>query len=85
VPKYLCNGELNLAKTGWTYVIGYNEYHNRLRQPLPYTTLWIEKSVLNNPVPTDDGAHTTVFEALTHVADAGNKPAGTASPAGRNK
>jgi hypothetical protein len=86
VPKYLCDGHLNLATTGWTYVIGYNEYHNRLRKPLPNTTLWIEKSVLNNPVPTDAGAHTTVFEALTHVADAGNRSAGTATPpAGKNK
>jgi len=77
VPKYLCGGELKLA-TGSTFVIGYNEYHNRLGQPLPYTKQWIETGVLTNPVPTDVGAHTTIFEPLTHVADAGST---TATPA----
>jgi hypothetical protein len=69
VPDYLCGGSLKLA-TGSTFVIGYNEYHNRLGQSLPNTKKWIETGVLTNPVPTDVGAHTTIFEPLTHVADA---------------
>ena len=72
VPNYLCGGSLKLA-TGSTFVIGYNEYSNRLGQPLPYTKKWIETGVLTNPLPTDIGAHTTVFEPLTHIADAGSR------------
>jgi hypothetical protein len=74
VPQYLCGGTLKLA-TGSTFVIGYNEFHNRLRQSLPYTAKWIESGVLTNPLPTDIGAHTTVFEPLTHIADAGDRKA----------
>jgi hypothetical protein len=77
VPKYLCGGVLNLA-TGSTFVIGYNEYHNRLGVPLPNTKKWIETGVLTNPVPTDIGAHTTVFEPLTHAADASGQHPATA-------
>jgi len=51
-------------------VIGYNEYHNRLSQPMPYTAEWISSGVLPNPLPTDVGGHTTIFEPLTHFADA---------------
>jgi len=51
-----------------TFVIGYNEYHNRLGQPLPYTKQWIETGVMTNPDPVD--MHMTVFETLTHYADA---------------
>lgn len=80
VPKYLCGGTLKLA-TGSTFVIGYNEYHNRLGQLLPYTKKWIENSILTNPLPTDVGAHTTIFEPLTHIADAGDrKPSAESSP-----
>jgi hypothetical protein len=81
VPTDLCGGTLKLA-TGSTVVIGYNEYHNRLGVPLPYTKKWIENGALTNPLPTDIGAHTTVFEPLTHFADAGaGKSTGKASPA----
>ncbi|MGD0445256.1 MAG: alginate lyase family protein [Edaphobacter sp.] len=79
VPQYLCGGSLKLA-TGSTFVIGYNEYHNRLGQPLPYTRQWIETGVLTNPLPTDIGAHTAVFETLTHIADAGARKPAAASP-----
>ena len=68
VPPYVCDGKVHLAK-GITFVIGYNEYHNRLGQPLPNTQRWIETGVLPNPDPVD--MHTTIFEALTHYADAG--------------
>jgi hypothetical protein len=71
VPKYLCGGALKLA-TGSTFVIGYNEYHNRLGRSLDYTKKWIENGVLTNPLHTDVGAHTTIFEPLTHIADAGD-------------
>jgi hypothetical protein len=40
-----------------------------LGQNLPYTRQWIETGVLTNPDPVD--MHTTIFEALTHYADAG--------------
>jgi hypothetical protein len=80
IPSYLCGGALKLA-TGSTFVIGYNEFHNRLGQPLPYTAKWIENGVLTNPLPTDIGAHTTVFEPLTHITDVGErKPAAKSSP-----
>jgi len=69
VPDYVCGGKLKLA-TGSTFVIGYNEYHNRLSQPMPYTAEWISSGVLPNPLPTDVGGHTTIFEPLTHFADA---------------
>jgi hypothetical protein len=67
VPPYVCGGSVKLAK-GATFIIGYNEYHNRLGQSLPYTKQWIETGVLPNVDPVD--THTTIFEALTHYADA---------------
>jgi hypothetical protein len=69
VPAYVCGGSVKLAK-GVTFVIGYNEFHNRLGQDLPYTKQWIETGVLTNPDPVD--MHTTIFETLTHYADAGS-------------
>jgi hypothetical protein len=68
VPPYVCNGSVRLAK-GITFVIGYNEYHNRLGQSLPYTRQWIESGVMSSLDPVD--THTTIFEPLTHYADAG--------------
>jgi hypothetical protein len=68
VPPYVCGGQVKLAK-GITFVIGYNEYHNRLGQPLPYTKKWIETGVMTSPDAIDP--HTTIFETLTHYADAG--------------
>jgi hypothetical protein len=73
VPEYLCGGKVKLG-TGATFVIGYNEYHNRLKQTLPYTHEWIETGVLPNSLPTDVGGHTTLFEPLTHYADANSAP-----------
>jgi hypothetical protein len=63
----ICAGRLRLGEP-MTFVIGYNEYHNRLGQPLPYTKQWIETGVMTNPDPVD--MHMTVFETLTHYADA---------------
>ena len=73
VPAYLCGGKPRLANTN-TFVIGYNEYHNRLGLQLPNTANWIQTGVLKSPFPID--THMTVFEPLTHYADAkGRKPA----------
>lgn len=72
VPDTVCGGKVKLAK-GATFVIGYNEFHNRLGQDLPYTKQWIETGVLTNPDPVD--MHTTIFEALTDYADAGSAKA----------
>jgi hypothetical protein len=75
-PPSICSGRLKLGDPV-TLVIGYNEYHNRLGQPLPYTKQWIETGVMTNPDPVD--MHMTVFETLTHYADAqAGKPTGTA-------
>jgi hypothetical protein len=73
VPDYLCSGKPRLANTN-TLVIGYNEFHNRLGLQLPNTANWIETGVLKSQFPID--THMTVFEPLTHYADAGgSKPA----------
>jgi hypothetical protein len=76
VPPYVCDGSVKLAK-GITFVIGYNEYHNRLGQPLPITEKWIETGVMTSPDPVD--MHTTIFETLTHYADAGSSMPAKAS------
>lgn len=62
VPATLCGGKMRYGE-GFTFGIGYNEFHNRLGQPLPETREWLDK-VLAVPVPVD--MHTTVFEMLTH-------------------
>ncbi|HZP06510.1 MAG TPA: alginate lyase family protein [Terracidiphilus sp.] len=67
VPNTVCGGTIRYG-TGYTFGIGYNEYHNRLGQPLPETREWLDH-VLTVPVPVDD--HMTVFESLTHGEDAG--------------
>ncbi len=69
VPPYVCDGSVKLAR-GITFVIGYNEYHNRLGQSLPNTEKWIETGVMTSADPVD--THTTIFETLTHAADAGS-------------
>lgn len=66
VPKAVCGGAVHYG-TGYTFGIGYNEYHNRLGRPLPETHEWLDH-VLTLPVPVDD--HMTVFELLTHGEDA---------------
>ncbi|MGH9600717.1 MAG: hypothetical protein ACRD27_12695, partial [Terracidiphilus sp.] len=68
VPPYVCGGHIRLARAP-TFVIGYNEYHNRLGQPMPYTREWIEKGVLTNPLPVDQ--HMMAFEALTDYESPG--------------
>lgn len=69
VPKLVCGGRLNPGK-GNTFVIGYNEFHNRLGLPMPATKEWIEQHVEKDAEPVD--AHMIVFEPLTHGADAGS-------------
>jgi hypothetical protein len=73
VPASVCGGKLQLAKAT-TFVIGYNEYSNRLHQPLPNTRQWIATGILPLELPTDNGGHTTLFEPLTHFSDASNHP-----------
>jgi Alginate lyase len=68
VPPYVCDGHVRLARAP-TFVIGYNEYHNRLGQPMPYTWQWIEKGVLPNLLPVDQ--HMMAFEALTDYESPG--------------
>jgi hypothetical protein len=63
-----------------TFVIGYNEFHNRLGMSLPNTQQWLP-TVFGNQV-TSPGAwpgtpvdhHMVVYETLTHAADAGATP-----------
>jgi hypothetical protein len=67
VPQAVCGGVIHYGE-GYTFGIGYNEYHNRLGQALPETRAWLDH-VLTVPVPVD--FHTTVFEMLTDGGDAG--------------
>lgn len=66
---------------GTTYVIGYNEYHNRLNDPnmadgsgtsglhgTANVYNWIQNGLLTQPLTSDQGNHMTLFEALTHTA-----------------
>lgn len=66
VPRLVCDGAVHYAQ-GATFVVGYNEYHNRLGATLPETKEWIEQHVEQYPVPVD--MHMMVFEPLTHGAD----------------
>ena len=68
-PRDVCGGNVHYG-AGYTFGIGYNEFHNRLGQPLPETREWLDH-VLTVPVPVD--IHMTVFELLTHGADANGK------------
>lgn len=68
VPSLVCGGSVHYAK-GDTFVIGYNEYHNRLGLSLPETKEWIEQHVEKTDDPVDP--HMMVFEPLTHGADVG--------------
>lgn len=70
VPPLVCGGEVKRAN-GYTFAVGYNEFHNRLGIPLPETAAWLEQ-VQQEPVQVD--THMIVFELLTHARDAaGNK------------
>ena len=68
-----------------TFVIGYNEFHNRLGMSLPNTQQWLP-TVFGNQV-TSPGAwpgtpvdhHMVVYETLTHAADAVGAPRPRAS------
>lgn len=70
VPAMVCGGKLNYAKTD-TFVIGYNEFHNRLGVEMPQTREWLEQHVENDPTPQK--MFMIVWEPLTHGADAGAK------------
>jgi hypothetical protein len=67
VPPYVCNGRVRLSKAP-DFVIGYNEFHNRLGQSMPHTEKWIQTGILPNLLPTD--GHTNAFEALTDYESA---------------
>jgi hypothetical protein len=71
VPGSVCGGRIRYGE-GYTFGIGYNEYHNRLGQSLPETRAWLDH-VLSVPDPVD--IHMTVFELLTHGEDAQGKGA----------
>ncbi|MDX1901830.1 MAG: MBG domain-containing protein [Gammaproteobacteria bacterium] len=82
-PKDFCTdvgGKIIPGKSS-TYVMAYNHYHNRLKDPrmadqsgttgvagTSNTYQWIQKGVLTNK--QSSGAHMTVFESLTHYANA---------------
>jgi hypothetical protein len=82
VALSFCGGTITLSN-GPTYVIAYNEFHNRLDDPnmagasgttgvqgTSNTYQWIQSGVLPETQPYDGGAHLTVFEPLTHYGDA---------------
>lgn len=65
---------------GTTYVIGYNEYHNRQHDPnmadgsgssglhgTANVYNWIQNGLLPQSLSSDQGNHMTLFEALTHT------------------
>jgi hypothetical protein len=66
-PATVCGGTVHYGH-GYTFAIGYNEFHNRLGQQLPETREWLD-TLLTVPEPVDD--HMMVFELLTHGEDAG--------------
>ena len=66
--RWLCAAARSVGGEGYTFGIGYNEFHNRLGQSLPETREWLDR-VLTIPEPVD--MHSTVFELLTHGEDAG--------------
>jgi hypothetical protein len=84
-PTDFCTGhedKLELG-AGTTYVIGYNEYHNRLHDPnmqdssgstglngTANTYNWIQKGLLPQTIYSDQGNHMVLFEALTHYVNA---------------
>jgi Alginate lyase len=70
VPAMVCGGTLNYSKTD-TFVIGYNEYHNRLGVEMPQTKEWVEQHVENDPAP--QRMFMIAFEPLTHGANAKSK------------
>lgn len=67
VPQLVCGGEVKLSR-GYTFAVGYNEYHDRLGVAMPMTAAWLQQ-VEQKPEQVDP--HMMVFELLTHAADAG--------------
>ena len=67
VPALVCGGSLKPG-AGFTFAVGYNEYHNRLGIPMPATQDWLQNHVEQAPQPID--IHMIVFEPLTHAANA---------------
>jgi hypothetical protein len=67
VPDYVCNGTVHLG-TGPTFVIGYNQLHNRLGIDLPKTEQLITTRIDTESDPVDN--HLMVFETLTHGSNA---------------
>jgi len=67
VPSYICHGTVKLG-AGPTFVIGYNQLHNRLGMNLPNTEKWITTHVEQLKDPVDD--HMMVYETLTHGQNA---------------
>jgi len=65
-PAAVCGGTIHYGE-GYTFGIGYNEYHNRLGQQLPETREWLDH-ILSVPEPVD--IHMMVYELLTQGADA---------------
>jgi hypothetical protein len=65
VPKLVCGGTVKYGN-GYTFAVGYNEYHNRLGIPMPQTERWLQH-LENVQDPVD--AHMMVFELLTHGGD----------------
>jgi hypothetical protein len=76
------SGKLTLGN-GFTYVIAYNEYHNRLHNSnmadasgtsgttgTANTYNWINNKLLAITSPADVGNHMTFFEPLTHYGNA---------------
>jgi len=67
VPKTVCGGKVHYGP-GLPFAVGYNEYHNRLGQPMPETRQWLDHLfTVQDPVDF----HNQIYEMLTHGADAG--------------
>lgn len=84
-PPNFCTQADNIIHLGisTTYVIGYNEYHNRLQDPnmadasgksgligTANTYSLIHRYILPMKQVSDGGVHMALFEALTHYANA---------------
>ncbi len=67
VPALVCGGSVHYG-AGYTFAVGFNDYHNRLGIPMPATQEWLEQHVEQSPEPID--IHMMVFEPLTHARDA---------------
>ena len=66
VPTLVCGGAVKYG-AGYTFAVGYNEYHNRLHLLMPATQEWLEQHVEQSSEPVD--IHMMVFEPLTHASD----------------